>query len=293
MGKTTLAELLGNKCLQWQTPFVDYCYADFLLNEELKFYLDNPNQKNIYVLYLLRGHKIQIDTDPSTSLQLNQKQFALIYCTKNQSQINLTCLPSERIELLVIGVSAVWFQELETLREVFEQEKIIPVNKTLNKVVNMSIELADCISGTNHLDRFAGKIKDCYLELKVQEILLLSVEAYKNSLKEHEEIDTGALEKMTIIHDLLTNNPDREHSLKNLAETICSNTTFVKLNFKKIYGKTVFEYLQQVRMEKSLQLLKQKTHSVTEIASQVGYKHATHFTAAFKKYYGLSPKKIK
>ena len=35
------------------------------------------------------------------------------------------------------------------------------------------------------------------------------------------------------------------------------------------------------------------THRITEIAEAVGYKHATHFTNAFKKFFGYLPQSLK
>ncbi|MNT78841.1 Helix-turn-helix domain protein [compost metagenome] len=46
-------------------------------------------------------------------------------------------------------------------------------------------------------------------------------------------------------------------------------------------------------MEKARSILLAKDITVAEIAKKVGYKHATHFTSAFKKYFGYLPNKIK
>ncbi|GAB3894379.1 helix-turn-helix transcriptional regulator [Spirosoma agri] len=56
---------------------------------------------------------------------------------------------------------------------------------------------------------------------------------------------------------------------------------------------TVFGYLNQFKMEKAKDLLTAGQTKISAIARSLGYKHATHFTAAFKKYFGFLPHKIK
>jgi len=46
-------------------------------------------------------------------------------------------------------------------------------------------------------------------------------------------------------------------------------------------------------MEYAKSLLVENDLSIAEIADKTGYKHATHFTTAFKKYFGFLPNKIK
>ena len=46
-------------------------------------------------------------------------------------------------------------------------------------------------------------------------------------------------------------------------------------------------------MEKAKEQLCQEGSKIAEVAQRMGYKHATHFTAAFKKYYGYVPNKIR
>jgi AraC-like DNA-binding protein len=46
-------------------------------------------------------------------------------------------------------------------------------------------------------------------------------------------------------------------------------------------------------MKASKDELCQPGSSVNEVAQRMGYKHPTHFTAAFKKYYGILPTKLR
>lgn len=60
--------------------------------------------------------------------------------------------------------------------------------------------------------------------------------------------------------------------------------------FKKAVGKGPQEYLITYRMSKAAQLLVTTKLSVNEISNAVGYPNQLHFSRAFKKIYGISPK---
>jgi transcriptional regulator GlxA family with amidase domain len=60
--------------------------------------------------------------------------------------------------------------------------------------------------------------------------------------------------------------------------------------FKQRFGKTFTSYLNNIRIKKASELLKNSNLSVTEIAFFVGYGSVSQFERIFKKVYALSPK---
>ncbi|RYY33343.1 MAG: AraC family transcriptional regulator, partial [Sphingobacteriaceae bacterium] len=101
------------------------------------------------------------------------------------------------------------------------------------------------------------------------------------------------VEKMNHVRDILLDNLNTELSLKELANQVGTNEFDLKRNFKKVFGNTVFGYLHQHKMEKAKQLLLTANNKVATVAELMGYKYATHFTNAFKKYFGYLPHKLK
>jgi AraC-like DNA-binding protein len=67
----------------------------------------------------------------------------------------------------------------------------------------------------------------------------------------------------------------------------------LKKGFKETFNQTVFEYLSDVRLETARNDLLNTGKSVTEIACELGYSSLQHFSAAFSKKFGVSPKKMK
>ncbi|MEH2012800.1 helix-turn-helix transcriptional regulator [Nostoc sp.] len=60
--------------------------------------------------------------------------------------------------------------------------------------------------------------------------------------------------------------------------------------FRELFGTTVFGYLHHHRMEQAQILLRYRDMQVSEVAHAVGYSHLGHFTEAFKRKFGITPK---
>lgn len=60
--------------------------------------------------------------------------------------------------------------------------------------------------------------------------------------------------------------------------------------FKEALGKSPQEFLMSYRMIKAAELLKLTRLSIRDISNAVGYTNQLHFSRAFKKIYGLSPR---
>ena len=79
-------------------------------------------------------------------------------------------------------------------------------------------------------------------------------------------------------------------TIDELAKHLGLCTTLMKRYFKKVFNRTIYGYLLDYRMLKAEQYLKDKLElNINEIAENVGYDYASHFTTAFKRKYELTP----
>lgn len=141
----------------------------------------------------------------------------------------------------------------------------------------------------------AGFGADLFLESKVIELLALQWSAADR--QENGELDLLLPElersKMERVREILLGSREEQLSLRSLAQMVGTNEYNLKRNFKLIYGTTVFGYLNQHKMESAKSLLLKGSSNVAEVARKMGYKHATHFSSAFKKYFGYLPARLK
>lgn len=81
-------------------------------------------------------------------------------------------------------------------------------------------------------------------------------------------------------------------SLSKLSSDFGYSYSHLSKCFKRIYGRNISEYLNQKRLEYSVELLK-KGKNLTEIAEKLGFSSAYNFSRAFKNFYGVSPTNYK
>ncbi|MNJ58546.1 Regulatory protein SoxS [compost metagenome] len=88
---------------------------------------------------------------------------------------------------------------------------------------------------------------------------------------------------------ILDNYSDQELNLYRVAEQAERPEKYISHLFKEVTGTNLSDYLEQVRMEKAVGLLKNKEHTVDEISASVGYSSSHSFRRAFKRVMGVSP----
>lgn len=89
-----------------------------------------------------------------------------------------------------------------------------------------------------------------------------------------------------ILHQRLNNPP----SMMELAQLADLSSRKLQRGFRELFGTTVFGYLHHHRMEQAQILLRYRDMQVSEVAHAVGYSHLGHFTEAFKRKFGITPK---
>lgn len=138
--------------------------------------------------------------------------------------------------------------------------------------------------------KFKGKLKKIYLEAKIKELLILQLDTllvkpnHTKALFEEEEYNK-LLEAKLILDNEFVNAP----TLPELSRAISLNEFKLKKGFKACFETTIKSYTTKLRMEYAKKLFKNKASNVSEVAEKCGYKDASHFSAAFKLFYGFSP----
>lgn len=86
-------------------------------------------------------------------------------------------------------------------------------------------------------------------------------------------------------------NPDL--SLGMAAEFASVSTGYLSGLFKKETGQNFVKYITDVRMEKSMELLRKTDMKTYEIAYETGFSNPHYFSVTFKKYTGMSPSEFR
>ncbi|OQW79524.1 MAG: AraC family transcriptional regulator [Proteobacteria bacterium ST_bin11] len=81
-------------------------------------------------------------------------------------------------------------------------------------------------------------------------------------------------------------------SLENLAKTLGISPFKLKNLFQHYFSNTPHGLVTEIRMQHAHRALTLTRQPVSLVAEMVGYKHASNFSLAFSKYFGVSPRQI-
>ena len=88
----------------------------------------------------------------------------------------------------------------------------------------------------------------------------------------------------------MEHNYQRELSVEELADVCKLNRSYFSKLFKDSMGCPPQEFLIRLRLAKAADLMKGTRRSIGDIAARCGYPNQLHFSRAFKKRYGASPR---
>ncbi|MDZ7650393.1 MAG: AraC family transcriptional regulator [Cytophagales bacterium] len=174
---------------------------------------------------------------------------------------------------------AIPFLKPENVKTKFYDEREIPTNLVvvLNQIFSVN------------LSESAEKL---YYHGKVLEILGLYFSEKKPDTEACPFLnDQETVRKIKQAKEYLLKHMDTPPGLKELAKISGLNEYQLKVGFKQIYGNTVFGYLLDHKLDHARVLLDSAQYQVNQVAYQIGYTNPSHFIAAFKKKFGITPKK--
>ncbi|MGM0234079.1 response regulator transcription factor [Enterococcus sp. AZ094] len=82
-------------------------------------------------------------------------------------------------------------------------------------------------------------------------------------------------------------------TLKKIGERFNYNSAYLGKKFRKETGKNYLAFLDEVRMEKAVEILRHSNLMVYEVAELVGYSNVDYFYKKFKQYHRVSPNEFR
>lgn len=169
----------------------------------------------------------------------------------------------------------------------------IPFLKTLDQsgvIHTISNEILEVLMSfeLTGLSKLSGRL---FAEAKIMELLALEVGIYeKGKVVVKGNSQDKVLKKLYNARQLMINNLDQNLSIREISRELAINEYILKKEFKRVFGYSINEFYASEKMNKAKELLKSTQRPIYEIAGEIGYKNATHFSAAFKRFFGSTPK---
>ena len=226
------------------------------------------------------------------AIHLSPEDSGLVYFKEDDTKV-LTTLPTngELLGLLIPvpyfhslfaheGDSFFNFDSIKGGRPIIE-EKVI--SSSLKFVLNQLVD-----------KKLHGALQSIYMKGKIYELLSLYFNISEETESDHcpfmanEETVAQIKKAKDIIIENMANPP----SLEELSKQVGLNIKKLKMGFKEFYGTPVYTFLLNYKLDFSKKLLEENKLNVSEIATQIGYSNSSHFIAAFKKRFDITPKQF-
>ena len=136
---------------------------------------------------------------------------------------------------------------------------------------------------------------DMAIKAKLFELLVYLVRSHicRQITQEEYVVRANKLERILPAVQYIENHYNTEISYQELAQLLnVSKYHFCHL-FKEATGKTVVQYINDVRLDKAYHLLKNTDMNITQISMSVGFNDMNYFSRLFRKHKNVPPSKVR
>lgn len=123
----------------------------------------------------------------------------------------------------------------------------------------------------------------------LMQILIFVERLQRNSPRVHNISPVYFHAKATNLIHFINNNYKKKLTLSMLAQRYQYHPSYLSILFKNVTGFTLSEYLNNMRIKASQQLLEHSNMDIMEIALECGFNSLSHYGRVFKQIVGKSP----
>ena len=274
---------------------------------EDKFYVlksENDGKKNknlkkeidtsfIQFHFVSEGQALYSFNNGAYKMSVNKGKYIVLYNPIKNLPLNAVISPKSNVLSVLISIKKFHklFSEdsnnIQFLKDENANQKYYYENKISNPIFLV----------LNELKRFDinSSTKNLFLKAKIYELFSHLYNRNRDLNIEQCPFLTNEenFKKIKKAKDIIIENMTNPPSLVELSEEINLSLKKLKEGFKKIYGKPVYQFLIEYKMELAKKLLSDNNYNVNEVSLKLGYSTASHFITAFKNKYGLTPKNFK
>lgn len=226
------------------------------------------------------------------AIEIEEGTSNMVYFKDEKMKVYLNLPPGA--ELISILISVEYFHSLFSIENNFLfNSSNFEIGKPIiePKPINNSIKL---ILNQLTSNQISESLKPVYIKGKVYELLS---HYFSVSQEKGEEFcpyisDAETVSKIKRVKDIIIQELTNPPSLADLAKEVGLNIKKLKTDFKEFYGAPVFTFLLNYKMDLAKNLLQEQGLNVNEVSVKLGYSTSSHFIAAFKRKFGITPKQF-
>jgi len=159
----------------------------------------------------------------------------------------------------------------------FEELVFVPLLKVVNDIVTNKVPIL---------------LQDFYYKLKTQELICqLLILLVSRDEKKVYGLNMADIRMLYQVKERLLHNFEQAPSVAALSKFSSMSETKLKRLFNQVFGKSIFQYFQNFRMQEAARLLREERLSVSEVGYLLGFSNLGHFTKVFEEAIGVKPKR--
>lgn len=257
----------------------------FVLNNDLIVY-DKGSDDLTQLSFLIEGEKIIYLKNTNKDI-LYESQESYLASIKNDGGYTRisggNSFKEVKIRFTKHFLSNYGLNNNFVFKKLSDTNLIIPITDELFKVLN-DLEGNGLIGITRKL----------FLKAKILELLVIQIENYKsietNNLSRNRD---KKIKKLYIVKQIIKDNLHKNFSIKELSREVALNENILKKEFRRVFNCSINKFSINEKMDRAKDLLRSTQLPIYQIADEIGYKNATHFSAAFKRCFGMTPKNFR
>ncbi|SOD12499.1 helix-turn-helix domain-containing protein [Pedobacter xixiisoli] len=159
----------------------------------------------------------------------------------------------------------------------FEEFVFVPLLKVVDDITTSNLPV---------------QLQDFYYRLKTQELICqLLISLVSRDDKKVQGLNIADIRMLYQVKERLIHNLEEAPSISELSKFSGMSETKLKRLFNQVFGKSIFQYFQNFRMQEAARLLREERLSVSEVGYQLGFSNLGHFTKVFEGLIGVKPKR--
>ena len=135
---------------------------------------------------------------------------------------------------------------------------------------------------------YSDDLSLCYLKELIIQMLRFDNSHFHSKPTTHMQ-QTYENELLNDILLYIDDNIYEKISVSTLCEHFCISTSMLHSLFRKNMNNTAKNYINELKLSKSKELIRNSTHTLSEISEMLGFSSIHYFSKKFKSYFNISP----
>lgn len=215
-----------------------------------------------------------------------------IQISSSNMELDLFLPAKVQINNIIIGVKIDYLKELLSYCEGNEILDTILANN--QPFLYEEIVTSEIVEVAKLIFEFANLevLPDLFYKLKAEELIYyFFVALLKRKEPESYPINQDDIRIIYNIRNLLLIDLTACPSLDVLSVKANMSVSKMSRLFKQVFGQSIYNYHQKLRIAEAAKLIKTQNKSVSEAGFDVGFNNMSHFSRLFERYVGMKPKR--